>query len=45
MHCWLFFHRELSPGVPEAAEVYGFMEVARRMESSSTCYSRETSIS
>src|ERR1044072_9653583 len=31
MHCWLFFHRELSPGVPEAAEVYGFMEVARRM--------------
>jgi gamma-F420-2:alpha-L-glutamate ligase len=32
MHCWLFFHRELSPGVPEAAEVYRFMEVARRMD-------------
>ena len=32
MHCWLFFQRELSPGVPEAAEVYRFMEVARRMD-------------
>jgi gamma-F420-2:alpha-L-glutamate ligase len=30
MHCWLFFHRQLSPDVPEAPEVYRFLEVARR---------------
>jgi len=28
MHCWLFFHRELRNGVPEAAEVIRFKEVA-----------------
>jgi gamma-F420-2:alpha-L-glutamate ligase len=31
MHCWLFFHRQLDPDVPEAPEVYRFLEVARRM--------------
>ena len=31
MHCWLFFHRQLDPDVPEATEVYRFLEVARRM--------------
>ncbi len=28
MRCWLFFHRVLSPGVPEAPEVYRFKESA-----------------
>jgi gamma-F420-2:alpha-L-glutamate ligase len=28
MHCWLFFHREVQPGVPEAAEVLRFKQVA-----------------
>jgi hypothetical protein len=28
MHCWLFFHRELRRGVPEAAEVFRFQEAA-----------------
>jgi gamma-F420-2:alpha-L-glutamate ligase len=31
MHCWLFFHRQLAPDIPEAPEVYRFLEVARRM--------------
>jgi gamma-F420-2:alpha-L-glutamate ligase len=31
MHCWLFFHRQLGVGVPEAPEVYRFLEVARQM--------------
>ena len=30
MHCWLLFHRELEPDVPEAYEVMRFQEVARR---------------
>jgi gamma-F420-2:alpha-L-glutamate ligase len=28
MHCWMFFHRELRRGVPEAAEVFRFQEAA-----------------
>ncbi|HEY4368126.1 MAG TPA: RimK family alpha-L-glutamate ligase [Steroidobacteraceae bacterium] len=28
MRCWLLFHRELGPEVPEAAEVYRFKEAA-----------------
>ena len=28
MKCWLFFHRELGPDVPEAAEVVRFQRVA-----------------
>jgi gamma-F420-2:alpha-L-glutamate ligase len=28
MRCWLFFHRELAPDVPEAPEVIRFQEVA-----------------
>src|SRR5262249_14995537 len=31
MHCWLFFHRQLAPDIPEAPEVYRFLKVARRM--------------
>lgn len=30
MHCWLLFHRELRPDVPEAAEVFRFQEAAAR---------------
>jgi gamma-F420-2:alpha-L-glutamate ligase len=28
MHCWLFFHRELRRGVPEAHEVFRFQQAA-----------------
>lgn len=31
MRCWLLFHRELSPDVPEAAEVLRFQQVAGRL--------------
>lgn len=31
MRCWLLFHRELLPGVPEAAEVLRFQQVAARL--------------
>ena len=31
MRCWLLFHRELLPGVPEAAEVLRFQQVATRL--------------
>src|SRR5262247_4465906 len=30
MRCWLFFHRELAPDVPEAAEVQRFQQAAAR---------------
>lgn len=29
MRCWLLFHRDLAPDVPEAPEVFRFQEVAR----------------
>jgi gamma-F420-2:alpha-L-glutamate ligase len=29
MHCWLFFHRDLDPSLPEAPEVLRFQSVAR----------------
>src|SRR5207237_5294201 len=28
LRCWLFFHREISPDVPEAAEVMRFQQTA-----------------
>lgn len=31
MRCWLFFHREIAPDVPEAAEVQRFQQVASRL--------------
>ncbi|MBB6092827.1 gamma-F420-2:alpha-L-glutamate ligase [Povalibacter uvarum] len=31
MRCWLLFHRELAPDVPEAAEVMRFQQVAARL--------------
>lgn len=31
MRCWLFFHREIAPDVPEAAEVQRFQSVASRL--------------
>ena len=30
MKCWLLFHRELAPGVPEATEVMRFQQAALR---------------
>jgi len=30
MRCWLFFHRELAPDVPEAAEVLRFQQAAAK---------------
>lgn len=30
MRCWLFFHRELAPDVPEAPEVYRFQQAAAK---------------
>lgn len=30
MRCWLFFHRELAPDVPEAPEVYRFQQAASK---------------
>src|SRR5437868_15550636 len=30
MRCWLFFHRELAPDVPEAAEVQRFQQAATK---------------
>lgn len=30
MRCWLFFHREIAPDVPEAAEVQRFQQAAAR---------------
>ena len=30
MRCWLLFHRELAPDVPEAPEVFRFQEAARK---------------
>lgn len=30
MRCWLLFHRELAPDVPEAHEVFRFQEAARK---------------
>lgn len=29
MECWLFFHRDLDPGLPEVPEIFRFQEVAR----------------
>ena len=30
MRCWLFFHREVAPDVPEALEVMRFQQCAAR---------------
>src|SRR5262245_20041795 len=32
VRCWLFFNRDLSPGVPEAPEVVRFQEAARALD-------------
>lgn len=32
MRCWLFFNRDLAPGVPEAHEVMRFQETARALD-------------
>ncbi len=32
MRCWMFFNRDLAPGVPEAPEVLRFQETAKALD-------------